>query len=75
MNRLELRDYYRARQEAHEVLAVQAGENYIAKIHLDLAARYAALIEEQPSDDQIAPGAPRPVRSQASQREDSPSHA
>lgn len=48
MNAIELRDYYCSRREAHELLAAQAGESYIAKIHLDLAARYALLIDDQP---------------------------
>ena len=54
MNAIELRDYYCSRREAHELLAAQAGETYIAKIHLDLAARYAALVEDEPHAD---PGA------------------
>lgn len=54
MNAIELRDYYRSRREAHELLAEQAGENYIAKIHLDLAARYAALIEDEPQAERAA---------------------
>jgi len=57
MNAIELRDYYRSRREAHELLAAQAGESYIAKIHLDLAARYAVLIGDEP---QAEPGAADP---------------
>ncbi|WP_309611074.1 hypothetical protein [Sphingomonas sp.] len=51
MNAIELRDYYRSRQQAHEELAAKAGESYIAKIHLDLAARYAALTKDEPQAD------------------------
>ena len=54
MNAIELREYYRSRREAHELLAAQAGESYIAKIHLDLAARYAVLIEDDRHDEPAA---------------------
>ena len=66
MNAIELRDYYRSRQEAHELLAAQAGENYIAKIHLDLAARYAALVGDGPRDERLSSDEPQsdPVNEQ-----------
>ena len=71
MNAIELRDYYRSRRSAHELLAAQAGESYISKIHLDLAARYASLVGDDAGDEPAAPDERHSDHAEPRHREDS----